>query len=767
MYNYKYRPMKKFTCLLLVLMSISVASAQDISFTFDNAQITNDGANDFYEVDVMVSSSADLKVGTGQFYINYNTTAFGTFVQSSGAGNFESTAGILNNTYWNLIYTDNSESRVSYAYVQLAPEAAYTAAQTVTTTPKLFTHLKIQYLAGQSGIDPSICFESGPGFTDLNFTACGGVFGADCATFPGVRITDDSFDCSGSVVSLGCASTTIWNGTAWDNGIPDSNTIAIMDGDYNTNTEDTDITACELIINSDVTVAITAGRFAHIENDIAVDGNLLVAHQGSVVQVNDAAIVTNNGFIEVRVSTPNLASRDFMVLGSPMTAESRNDVYASSFLVLDQNTANFVPHPDVTALFPLAENFADDNNDYWSIYGAGPIIPGEGYIVRPQSGYGAPGGVFNFTHNSGTLNNGAVDFEVVFNTEKNDSPNALSNPYPSAISADDFINANTMINEVYFWEHLTPPSPGLPGAGSMNFSMEDISMYNLMGGTAASADPTGVDTEPNGIIATSQGFGIKAEAGGTAQFTNSMRRTTGNTTLRTSGSETGEKDRLWISIASEKYELQNTTLVGFSEATTASVDNGYDSRRLASVLSIFSEIQGSNVELGIQSRESFQSDIKVPLGFSSLVDTPTEYSIAISKFDGINMEQATVYLYDNLLDVTTNLSVDGRYNFTSEKGTFNKRFTLFFELDVLSNQDYDTQKIVLFPNPTKEGITISAINTSIEKIEIFDIQGRLVESSTYNQEQTVKLSLTNIQAGVYFMTASTTDGQLMKRFIKE
>ena len=182
---------------------MSLSWSQDISFSFENAQITNDGVNDFYEVDVMVSSSADLLLGTGQFYINYNTAAFDTFVESNGVGVFENTGTMLGTTnFWNLVFTDNTESRISYAYVQQAPSGSYGTDQTITTTPKVLTHLKLQYLPGQSGADPNICFESGANFTSLNFTACGGAFGADCFNSPGTQITNDSFDCSGADVVI-------------------------------------------------------------------------------------------------------------------------------------------------------------------------------------------------------------------------------------------------------------------------------------------------------------------------------------------------------------------------------------------------------------------------------------------------------------------------------------------------------------------------------------------------------------------------------------
>jgi hypothetical protein len=202
----------------------------------------------------------------------------------------------------------------------------------------------------------------------------------------------------------------------------------------------------------------------------------------------------------------------------------------------------------------------------------------------------------------------------------------LANPYASAIFAGDFISYNSMIDEVYFWEHITSPSTGLPGANAMNFSMEDISMYNLMGGNKAANDPVGT-TKPNGYIATSQGFGIKATAAGTATFTNRMRRTSNNNTLREAEDNT---ERLWLQISSPVYDLNATSLLGFTENATIGLDDGYDSRRLATVLSIYSHLEDGNQELGIQSREAFNENIKVPFGFSTMLDENVLYKISIA-----------------------------------------------------------------------------------------------------------------------------------------
>ncbi len=551
-----------------------------------------------------------------------------------------------------------------------------------------------------------------------------------------------------------------WNGSSWSPaGIPDSTNSIVINGNYNTTTNG-NLDGCTLSISAGNTLTVTAGNYININGDITVNGSLIVEHQGSVVQVNPNAVVTNNGTINVNLTTPNLASRDFMVMGSPMTAEMRNGVFNSAFLVLNHTTANFVPNPAVAAAFPAAENFADDNYDNWNPY-TGAITPGQGYIVRPQAGYGQPGGVFTMTYALGTLNNGNIPFNVVFNTSKNDSPNVLANPYPSAIFADDFINANTMIDEVYFWEHLTPPSPAMPGAGAMNFSMEDISMYNLLGGTPAASDP-GISTTPNGYIATGQGFGIKATAAGTATFTNAMRRTTGNNTLR----NPVNKDRIWLSVQNNAYQMQNTTLVGFTDVSTQGFDNGYDSKRLATVVSLYSHLEDGSMELGIQAREAFNEDIQVPMGFSTLIDETTEYKISIADIQGANIEGATVYLIDTLLGTTTNLQQDS-YTFTSGKATYNNRFILVFKNPTLGNQDLVSKNIRVFPNPTSGLLTIQSPNTPITGITITDLRGRNVQNQTVDALQSVSISLENLEKAMYFITIQTQQGAIVKRIIKK
>ncbi len=557
------------------------------------------------------------------------------------------------------------------------------------------------------------------------------------------------------------AATTTYSGSNWSNGAPGLGSSVKISSDYNTATKGSiDACSCEVDVNKTLTVA--AEDYLNVTKDITVNGNLIVEHKGSVVQYEDNAVVTNNGTINVNYTTPFMVPRVFVVVGSPMTTETRNGAFGNSYMFLNHLTENFVPNPDVAAAFPGAENFADDNYNNWVNF-TGTVNPGEGYIARPQLNGNDGNKTYDMTFEQGTLNTGDVEFTVKYNVDRNSSPNVLANPYPSAISAVDFINANSMVNEVYFWNPNTPPSPLLPGAYTMNFSMEDISMYNLMGGTPAPSDPLQLD--PSGYISTGQGFGIKATAAGIATFSNAM-RVTGNNNTGNRPMMDGN-DRVWVQVKNEQYQMQNNTLIGFSTLTTAGMDQGYDSRRLATVLSLYTHFEDGSKELGIQSREVFEDGAKVLMGFSSLLDENLEYTISIKDIQGPAFDDVTVFLIDNELNITTNLSQQ-TYTFKAEKGTYNSRFTLQFRgNEVLGDAASALDKVSVFPNPTSNLLNIASPEAKISTLEIYDISGRKLMNLDLSANTHYQVDVSTLQSAVYFVKISTDMGSVTKQIIKQ
>jgi hypothetical protein len=193
---------KKIVATCLFLFTILSIQAQNITLSIENAVITNDGSDDFYEADIMISSTTDYIQGSGQFYLDYNTAAFGSNVVSSGAIIYELPGTILGSSsgfpnYKDFNDVDNSSSKVSYIWQQGLSEGSIATAN-VTSTPSVLVHVKIKYI--DSNQNANICFDSTGILSDQFFTSCGPLTPgfADCAGFPGNQIFNYTPDCTNS-----------------------------------------------------------------------------------------------------------------------------------------------------------------------------------------------------------------------------------------------------------------------------------------------------------------------------------------------------------------------------------------------------------------------------------------------------------------------------------------------------------------------------------------------------------------------------------------
>ncbi len=436
---------KTITTLVLLLITVITVQAQEnLALTFANSAITNSGGMDYYEVDVIATRTAmspDFKLGGGQFYLNYNPAAFGMNIGDVTVDFEYSPGSILAETagfpiYGPPVINNNTNGTVSISWAQ-GVSASGMAADNITATPAVLGHLKIEMT--NTAELPNICFNvAGAAFDDQFFTACGPFTGppvfADCTGMnAGTQIIDyDGSDCSGSVVIVDpCTRVTTWTTIGgWAPFDPPLSTdTAIFEDSYNTAT-DGNVTACRVVVQTGATLTVGALNFVNVQTDITVDagGAISVAHQGSIVQVDDTAAVTNNGTISVLVDTPALDGRDFMLLGSPMTMETRADVFSGALQVRRHLTGNFSPNAEVALTSPGAGNWLDEEGNDWPAY-SGVINAGEGYFVERD--VVGPAIALNLDYNTGTLNNGVITYTTGYNIvgtlaeNENASPNVI------------------------------------------------------------------------------------------------------------------------------------------------------------------------------------------------------------------------------------------------------------------------------------------------------------------------------------------------------
>lgn len=226
--------MKNTYILFLILMLIFSGlglQGQTIKLSFNNAENTNDGVHDYYEVDVMIQTldgMADFKLGAGQFYINYNPAAFGeniyndvnqendgidiTFPHNGTPEGYiigqsiDFTEGFK--IYGTIQLNNNTNFRLSYSHQQIFSSGTFNENNTTELEAKLL-HLKIRYIDVSQ--DPMVVFEDDESVLNMArdqfFTACGPSITSDsntaiCATYPGIKIEDAVFDNNGATLSV-------------------------------------------------------------------------------------------------------------------------------------------------------------------------------------------------------------------------------------------------------------------------------------------------------------------------------------------------------------------------------------------------------------------------------------------------------------------------------------------------------------------------------------------------------------------------------------
>lgn len=80
----------------------------------------------------------------------------------------------------------------------------------------------------------------------------------------------------------------------------------------------------------------------------------------------------------------------------------------------------------------------------------------------------------------------------------------------------------------------------------------------------------------------------------------------------------------------------------------------------------------------------------------------------------------------------------------------------------LSIEDITTTDLLIYPNPAKTVVNISAFS-NIQRVEIYNIVGQLVTSENFNAEL-VNVNINDLSNGLYIAKVITTDGTITKKF---
>lgn len=508
-----------------------------------------------------------------------------------------------------------------------------------------------------------------------------------------------------------CVNTTVWNGISWSNGPPSAGKDVYFKENF---PQLSTTTICGCNIDQGKTVTLLANNTLTIDFAYTGSGILVLKDAASLYQSDDD--IVNTGIIHLIRKTKPVIRYDMTYWSSPVDGQTMKD---------------FSPNT-------LADKYYwHDPISRWIINynGTMTMVPGQGYCIRAPQNYSiTERQVFEGTF-KGIPNNGKIDaeFKVV------DGFYLIGNPYPSAISADLFIKANAskIYGALYFWTHSTPPSDG-------KYSADDCVVYNLLGGVgiSSSLNSENYTTTPDGTIASGQGFFVQSKEEGFIEFNNSMRIKARNSSFFrpsiSSKAETeNEKLRFWLNLYNEKNALKQI-LLGYAREASNAIDY-YDAVSFGSnqEIDFYSTLEDKKLVIQGKAMPWIESD-SFNLGYKTTVKTTLK--LEIDHQDAL-FNEIDILLVDKTLNKFHNLS-EGPYQFDSEAGTFNNRFSIVYSNKALGNGTFKDDSKSTFIYVKNQIINIESFNENIKKIAIFDISGN--ELYKKDKLETKKVSIQNL-----------------------
>ncbi len=371
-----------------------------------------------------------------------------------------------------------------------------------------------------------------------------------------------------------------------------------------------------LTLNTGAELTINSGQNLTADNAVTNNGIIRVMNSANFIQTANSTSYTGSGSMVVQRQGTS-SSTVYNYWGSPITNANvpGSNRYLYNSAVGTHSNADDTP--------------ADPG---WQAY-SGPMTPGRGYAAT-----GA--GLVTFT---GTPNNNSVPYAVTTSAQPMTSTvagtrfNLVANPFPSAISANLFLQANgpaatlpanrRIAGVLYFWDD--------DNSGSSGYTTSDYATWTTIGSVG------GGGNTPQGSIASGQGFKVDAETSGNIVFTNSMRGGDNSQFFRLAEDDEF-MDRLWLNISGAGNF--NQTLVAFRDDATDLRDLMYDAYKVRGNAQMALGSVQANETFAVAAYPTLTTDRVVPL--LTYVAQQGTYTFEADSVDGF--QGFTIYLEDLL-----------------------------------------------------------------------------------------------------------------------
>ncbi|MCH8535706.1 MAG: T9SS type A sorting domain-containing protein, partial [Flavobacteriaceae bacterium] len=98
------------------------------------------------------------------------------------------------------------------------------------------------------------------------------------------------------------------------------------------------------------------------------------------------------------------------------------------------------------------------------------------------------------------------------------------------------------------------------------------------------------------------------------------------------------------------------------------------------------------------------------------------------------------------------------------------RFTIEFDVETFSNQDFESLGVEIYPNPVSENlfINLGELQSNKTHISIFDVAGRkVIQQQVKADESLIQVDVAQLQSGLYFVEVQEDGKKFTKKLIKK
>jgi hypothetical protein len=514
--------------------------------------------------------------------------------------------------------------------------------------------------------------------------------------------------------------------TNWSTGSVPSSTSNVLISSGTVTVSD-ERTVADLTINSNSTVVIASNQSLTVNGALTNNGTLTVSDKGSLVQGNSSSISGNGTSRLIRV-----------------TGNNNDTIY------------NYHSAPVQGATVGML-GATDTRNHYTYNASTGWVSTPVNTVMSPGIGYsstGTPLGTVTFNvSGSNRFNNGTISANISGDTTLR-GWNLVGNPYPSSISAGQFLSANpNLFQALWFWSQEVASTWPF---GTLN---GDYASWNQTGGTAGSFGG-GV---PNGSISSGQAFFIKVPAANSnlnsVVFSNNQRTSANDSAVVFRNASI---ERAWINV-NGPHNSFNQTLIGFTADATNGFDNGYDAEKMKGNSRIALYTMLGTQDYSIQGFSTRTNSLeRVPLGLD--VAVAGVYELSLDQMEGFP-SGTLVAVKDFSTGLLHNL-VSGPYSFNvSQGGSIRNRFEIHFDGQASGNEPIGNSKINI--HLINNFLNISGLDTDdkVQSLELVDLTGKVVYSTKYTANPFLSVDLNQFNQGVYFARINTLKYQLTRKFL--